>query len=159
MACVTGPARPVDAQTLGNVDAVKSLTEPEGRVAPPSVSRGWRPGARRRRGGYVLVVQIAVLLMTEVTVGKLAGHGITPDEVRQVNDSDRIVLRNPRPRVDGSILLIGPTHGGRILTVVLNPTASTTAPGTSAPRGHPATPRQSATNATARGASCSHGAR
>jgi hypothetical protein len=66
-------------------------------------------------------VRIAVLLITEVTVGKLAAHGITPDEVRQVSDSDRIVVRNPRPRVEGSVLLIGPTHGGRILTIVLNP--------------------------------------
>jgi hypothetical protein len=66
-------------------------------------------------------VLIAVLLFTETTVAKLAEHGITPEEVRQVNDGDRIVIRNPRPRVRGSVLMIGPTHGGRILTVVLNP--------------------------------------
>jgi hypothetical protein len=66
-------------------------------------------------------VLIAVLLMTDVTVEKLAAHGITPDEIRQVSDGDRIVVRNPRPRVEGSVLLIGPTHGGRVLTVVLNP--------------------------------------
>ena len=59
--------------------------------------------------------------MTDVTVDKLAAHGITPDEVRQVNDGDRIVIANPRPRVPGSVLLIGPTNGGRVLTVVLNP--------------------------------------
>jgi hypothetical protein len=41
--------------------------------------------------------------------------------VRQVSDGDRIVIANPRPRVAGSVLMIGPTHGGRILTVVLNP--------------------------------------
>lgn len=64
---------------------------------------------------------IAVLLFSEMTVTKLAGHAITPEEVRQVNDGDRIVITNPRPRVPGSILMIGPTHGGRILTVVLNP--------------------------------------
>ena len=46
---------------------------------------------------------------------------ITPEEVRQVNDGDRVVIANPRPRVEGSVLMIGPTHGGRILTVVLNP--------------------------------------
>jgi hypothetical protein len=66
-------------------------------------------------------VLIAVLSFSETTVAKLAGHGITPEEVRQVNDGDRIVIRNPRPRVEGSVLMIGPTHGGRILTVVLNP--------------------------------------
>jgi hypothetical protein len=65
-------------------------------------------------------VLIAVFSFSETTVAKLAGHRITP-EVRQVNDGDRIVIRNPRPRVEGSVLMIGPTHGGRILTVVLNP--------------------------------------
>jgi hypothetical protein len=66
-------------------------------------------------------VLIAVLLFSETTVAKLAGHAITPEEVRQVSDGDRIVIANPRPRVAGSILMIGPTHGGRNLTVVLNP--------------------------------------
>jgi hypothetical protein len=66
-------------------------------------------------------VLIAVLLFTETTVAKLAGSAITPEEVRQVNEGDRIVIRNPRPRVAGSVLMIGPTHGGRILSVVLNP--------------------------------------
>ena len=64
---------------------------------------------------------IAVLLFSQVAVVKLASHGITPEEVRQVNEGDRIVIRNPRPRVEGSVLMIGPTHGGRILTVALNP--------------------------------------
>ncbi len=69
-------------------------------------------------------VLIAILLLTEDTVAKLAAHGIAVDEVRQVNDGDRIVIRNPRPRAEGSVLMIGPTHGGRILTVVLNPEPS-----------------------------------
>ena len=60
---------------------------------------------------------IAVLLFSETTVAKLASHRITPEEVRQVSDGDRIVIRNPRPRVAGSVLMIGPTHGGRLLTV------------------------------------------
>lgn len=30
-------------------------------------------------------------------------------------------MRNPRPQAEGSVLLIGPTNGGRVLTVVLNP--------------------------------------
>jgi hypothetical protein len=66
-------------------------------------------------------VLIAVLLFSERTVAKLAGHAIAPEEVRQVSDDDRIVIANPRPTVAGSVLMIGPTHGGRILTVVLNP--------------------------------------
>ena len=64
---------------------------------------------------------IAVLLFSEVTFAKLAAHAIGPEEVRQVSDGDRVVIANPRPRVDGSVLMIGPTHGGRVLTVVLNP--------------------------------------
>ncbi len=64
---------------------------------------------------------IAVLLFSETTIAKLAAHAITPEEVRQVTDGDRTVIANPRPRVAGSVLMIGPTHGGRIVTVVLNP--------------------------------------
>ncbi len=64
---------------------------------------------------------IAVLLFTETTVAKLGVRGISAEEIRQVNDGDRVVIRNPRPRVEGSVLMIGPTHGGRVLTVVLNP--------------------------------------
>lgn len=66
-------------------------------------------------------VLIAVLLISDKTVEKLTAHQISPGEVRQVSDGDRIVIRNPRPRAKGSVLMIGPTHGGRILTVVLNP--------------------------------------
>jgi hypothetical protein len=61
-------------------------------------------------------VLIAVLLFSEATVAKLPVHAISPEEVRQVNDGDRIVIANPRPRRAGSVLMIGPTHGGRILT-------------------------------------------
>jgi hypothetical protein len=74
-----------------------------------------------QRGQYLDAVLIAVLLVSERTVEKLADHHITPEEVRQVSDGDRIVIRNPRPRVEGSVLMIGPTHGGRVLTAVLNP--------------------------------------
>jgi hypothetical protein len=80
-------------------------------------------GARRVRDQrkYGEAVLIAVLLFSQVAVVTLASHAITSEEVRQVNEGDRIVIRNPRPRVEGSVLMIGPTHGGRILTVVLNP--------------------------------------
>ncbi len=70
---------------------------------------------------YLHAVLIAVLLVSETTIEKLADHHISAEEVRQVSDGDRIVIRNPRPRVEGSVLMIGPTHGGRVLTVVLNP--------------------------------------
>jgi len=66
-------------------------------------------------------VLIALLLFSPTTAHKLADHSITSEEVRQVADGDRIVIPNPRPRVSGSVLMIGPTHGGRMLTAVLNP--------------------------------------
>ena len=80
-----------------------------------------RHPASRLPAGYGAAVLIAVLLFSETTVAKLAGHAITPEEVRQVADGDRIVIANPRPRVAGSVLMIGPTHGGRIVTVALGP--------------------------------------
>jgi len=71
------------------------------------------PVHRRGYGGLVL---IAVLLVSERTAEKLAGHRISAEEVRQVSDGDRIVIRNPRPRVHGfQVLMIGPTRDGRIL--------------------------------------------
>lgn len=81
-----------------------------------------QPGPRRTGVQRVCCgVRIAVLLFTQRTVEKLAAHAIAPEEVRQINEGDRIVIRNPRPRVEGSVLMIGPTHGGRVLTIVLNP--------------------------------------
>lgn len=38
-------------------------------------------------------VRIAVLLFFGTTVAKLAGHAFTREEVRQVSDGDRIVIR------------------------------------------------------------------
>ena len=64
---------------------------------------------------------IAVLLFSEATIEKLADHAIGPEEIQQVSDGDRVVVANPRPRAERSVLMIGPTHGGRVLTVVLNP--------------------------------------
>jgi len=79
------------------------------------------PGAFAESLDTVRAVLIAVLLFSELTVDKLAAHSIGPEEVRQVSDGDRIVIVNPRPRVEGSVLMIGPTYGGRVLTVVLDP--------------------------------------
>ena len=60
---------------------------------PPEVR--YRAGGRARYGAAVL---IAVLLFSETTVAKLAGHAITPEEVRQVGDGDRIVIANMSAR-------------------------------------------------------------
>ena len=90
---------------------------------------------------------IAVLLFSETTVAKLAAHAITPEEVRQANDGDRVAIANPRPRVGSSVLMIAPTHGGRILTVLLNPRPSIRALGMCAPRGRQVLRRAVATAA------------
>ncbi len=81
-------------------------------------ANSWWPG---EMPGCEISMLIAVLLFSETTIAKLAGHGITPEEVRQVNDGDRVLIRNPRPRVEGSLLMIGTAYGGRVLTVVLEP--------------------------------------
>lgn len=62
-------------------------------------------------------VRVGVLLLTQTMIGKLGACAITPHEVRQVNDGDRIAIRNPRPRAEGSIPMIGPTRGGGVPTV------------------------------------------
>jgi len=99
-------------------------------------------------------VLIAVLLFSEFTIAKLAAHAIGPEEVRQVSDGDRVVIANPRPRVDGSVLMIGATHGGRVLTVVLNPEPTDPGAGTCGRPGRRAQRRSAATAATAERASC-----
>ena len=69
-----------------------------GSKTQPEIVLTERPGL----GMVSQLVLIAVLLFSETTVGKLAPHAITPEEVRQVSDGDRIVppQSSPsRPRV------------------------------------------------------------
>ena len=48
-----------------------------------------------------------------------------PDEVTQVFQTTPVVwIENPNPRADSSRWLIGPTRGGRFLTVVVDPDAT-----------------------------------
>ena len=53
---------------------------------------------------------------------ELARHAVSNDEVLQVFDGDPVFLPNRRGRA-GTILMVGPTLGGRFLTVPLAPTA------------------------------------
>jgi hypothetical protein len=69
-------------------------------------------------------VVIALLNFNETAVEKLGARDIAPEDIEQITANRYVALRNPRPRVDGSILLIGTTDGGRLLTVVLNPVAA-----------------------------------
>jgi uncharacterized DUF497 family protein len=64
-------------------------------------------------------VLIAELQIDDVARDKLARHGIRRDEVEQVRRNWVVFTRNPRPRNLRSRLMIGPTDGGRLLTVVI----------------------------------------
>ena len=54
----------------------------------------WRGVCPPAGAGYGAAVLIAVLLFSEATVAKLAAHAITPEEVSQVDDGDRVVTAN-----------------------------------------------------------------
>lgn len=61
------------------------------------------------------------MFVSEAAAAKLARRGITAYDVEQLPKNGALSKRNPRPRMSGSRFLIGPTQGGRILTVVVEP--------------------------------------
>jgi len=71
------------------------------------------------RVGTLRGVFVAQILFNGRVTAKLARRGIDPHEVVQLRANGAVSKRNPHPRVAGSRLLIGPTDGGRLLTVVL----------------------------------------
>lgn len=66
-------------------------------------------------------VLIAHLFANDLALQKLAGRGIHMAEVEQLPCNGGLLARNPHPREARSRLLIGPTNGGRMLTVVVVP--------------------------------------
>jgi hypothetical protein len=64
---------------------------------------------------------VAHLIFDRHNRAEMARHGVTRWEVEEVPWNRRIVTKNPRGEA-GSILLIGETDGGRLLTVPLAPT-------------------------------------
>jgi len=64
---------------------------------------------------------IADLIFDDHNEREMARHGVVSDEVEQLTSNRNRVLRNPRGET-GSILLVGETDGGRLLTVPLAPT-------------------------------------
>jgi hypothetical protein len=64
-------------------------------------------------------VFIARMILSSHVAAKLSRRGIAPKEVVQLRANGAVTTRNPRPRAPGSRLLIGPTDGGRLLTVVI----------------------------------------
>jgi len=69
--------------------------------------------------------RIADLVFDEHNEREMARHGVVSDEVDQILGNRNVVLRNPRGEA-GSVLLIGETDGGRLLTVALAPTVEPT---------------------------------
>lgn len=69
--------------------SLRTTCESAERLGFAPARRAKRKRTRCKYGGAVL---IAVLLFSEPTVAKLASHAISPEEVRQVNDGDRIVI-------------------------------------------------------------------
>lgn len=71
-------------------------------------------------------MDVNALCFSAHTVDKCAAHGTTMAEVEQVARNGPVLVANPRPRVEGSRLMIGPTDGGRLVTVVIDPTLDLT---------------------------------
>ena len=67
-------------------------------------------------------VAIHALAWAEANEGHLAEHGVSVREVAQMLSNPHVIVRNRRKRSTRH-LLIGSTHGGRILTVPLAQTA------------------------------------
>jgi hypothetical protein len=68
-------------------------------------------------------VVIAELVFPEEVVEKVGARGISEAAIVQIVANGAVLARNPRPRSKGSRWLLGPTDGGELLTVVVEPTA------------------------------------
>jgi hypothetical protein len=67
------------------------------------------------------------LLVTAAGVEKLGGHGVSSDEARELLGNKHLTARNPSgPPGRNRRLLIGRTDGGRVVTLVLEPTIEPT---------------------------------
>jgi uncharacterized DUF497 family protein len=69
-----------------------------------------------------VAVQVRALVWDEQNEEHIAEHGVTPREVNQMVENPHIVVKNRRHR-RGQHLMIGRTHGGRVLTVPLTKTS------------------------------------
>jgi len=65
-----------------------------------------------------VAVEVRALIWDEQNEEHIAKHGVTPREVNQMVENPHIFVRNRRHR-RGQLLMIGSTHGGRVLTVAL----------------------------------------
>jgi len=65
--------------------------------------------------------RVSALILDEDNLGEMAAHGVSAAEVVQVIGNQHITAPNRRGET-GSVLLIGETDGGRVLTIPLAPT-------------------------------------
>jgi uncharacterized DUF497 family protein len=74
-----------------------------------------------RRGGEHLSVPFLSIQFNLEALRKLAERGLSVDEVAELFRAARVVwIDNPNPRADDSRWVIGPTAGGRFVTVVVD---------------------------------------
>jgi hypothetical protein len=66
-------------------------------------------------------VRIFDLQIDDWNADEAARHGVSEREIRQVLDGEPVFLPNKRGH-RASIIMIGPTYGGRMLTIPLAPT-------------------------------------
>ncbi len=67
-----------------------------------------------------MALRIYELQIDEWNKREYAAHGVSTDEVFQVLDKGPVFLRNSKGHA-ATILMIGPTGGGRLLTIPLQP--------------------------------------
>jgi hypothetical protein len=72
-----------------------------------------------------VAVEVRALSWNDETEAHIAEHDVTPREVNQMVENPHIIVRNRKGR-RAPVLLIGRTHGGRVLSV---PLAKTRDPG------------------------------
>jgi uncharacterized DUF497 family protein len=88
-----------------------------------------------------VAVEVRALYWDDQTEAHIAEHGVTPREVNQMVENPHILVRNRKGK-RAPMLLIGRTHGGRVLSV---PLAKTRDPGVWRPiTAFPATEAQTA---------------
>src|SRR5215217_7210745 len=64
---------------------------------------------------------VVALILDRHNRAEMARHGVLRSEVDQILWNRNVVLRNPNGAA-GTVLLVGETNGGRLLTVPLAPT-------------------------------------
>lgn len=79
-------------------------------------------GRLRQLVAFRAVTEVAELIFTTVSIGKLGARSISEDEVSEIPWNQYSTAHNRHTPVSGRRLMIGLTNGGRCLTIVIEPT-------------------------------------